>query len=155
DGAEAAVEGAAPRCFYNVHRTADQRVACEHTRVTIRQCDRFRRQLHDRAIRIVSDDGPVTIREACDSAEISMLFERTQKLAQRPLAFSRDEKVTRVSTGIGVWCQPRIVAARHDPRRWSKTTNQPRNPERGRSLEGHYRQADDIGFELVDESGDR
>ena len=150
DRAEAAVEGAAARCFDHVDLASEQRIALEHARAAIGQLERLRREVRDhRRSGLWRKPSGVAIRQSGDARQVAMMLERAQQLAQRVLAFAANEAIDRRAhrhrRPAPGWDRSR--RPRSGPR--AKAPNQPRDLERGRALEGHHRQPHDVGLEFA------
>src|SRR5437879_4417865 len=81
-------------------------------------------------------------------------FNRAEQLAERLFAFAADEEVDVRTSFVRLGRKTRIVAADDDARRRSERADEPRNLQRGGALKRHHRQADDVRFDIADQTLD-
>jgi hypothetical protein len=76
----------------------------------------------------------------------SARLERAHEVAEGQLTLpAHDERHARGGIGVGLAGQARIVAADHHRRVRAELTQEPDDAQRGVALEGHHRQADQVG----------
>ena len=90
------------------------------------------------------------VRKAADRLHARAALQRAQQLAQRLLAFAPNNEVDDIDAWfIRVWREAGIVAAHDDADVRLERAQEPGDLERGHALEGHDREADDVGLELA------
>src|SRR5207244_5870508 len=102
DGAEATVEGAAPRGLDDVDLASHHRVAPEHPRVPVREPDLAALQARDRPVRVVGDVVAAPEREAGDPLDAAAGLDGPAELAEGQLPLAAHDEVRRAGRRIGV-----------------------------------------------------
>ena len=90
------------------------------------------------------------IRQALNLVEAVAAFERAQQLAKGHFALAADDEVDAVAVcHVGFGREAGIVAADDDANAGPQRAQQFDDPQRGLALEGHDREADDVGLDLA------